>query len=47
MCVLPHGLEGPMDLKSKAIRGPVGSGAGFGSLGGRGVNNLWLIGFSD
>ena len=35
--VLPHGLGGPVDLKSKGIRGPSASGDGFWSLGGRGA----------
>jgi hypothetical protein len=47
VCVLQHGLVGPVDLKNKAIQGPVGSEVGFGALGGRGVNNFWLTGFSD
>ena len=45
--VLPHGLGCLGDLKAKGRWGPRASGNGFGALGGRGVNNLWLIGLSD
>jgi hypothetical protein len=34
--VLPRGLEGPVDLKSKGRRAPDGFDHGFGALGGRG-----------
>jgi hypothetical protein len=33
--------------KAKRTWGPRASDHGFGSLGGRGVNALWLIGLSD
>ena len=47
VCVLPHGLGGLVDLKDREIRALQAFGPGFGALGGRGVNNLWLIGLSD
>jgi hypothetical protein len=49
---VPCGLGGPVGLKSKAIRTPQGSGAGFGGLGGMGETRhenirlriIWMCG---